>query len=310
MFNPNNFQEASDVLKSDFDHEKIPELNFSYSTNDTDSNSSNETFLALKQGTEAAPSSLDPLESNSTEGGGFQQGAIIDSTLLEEPFSINSRFSLNQDLTTLLQDEVPEASCFTCGQTGCSCRPNQALEQQQDDLSLSGINEFGNTLHHLHDGHDHSAHAASGLEGDFPVWNTVANANLAETITSSAAVAISNTFKLHSNPNAQHIIYLDFDGHTTSGTWWNNGGTIRSAAYDRDGNNGFSSSELLEIQSIWQQVAEDFAPFNVNVTTQDPGAAALSKTSSSDQQWGVRVLFTDNRNDIDGTAIAWDCLCR
>ncbi|MGR3276772.1 zinc-dependent metalloprotease family protein [Acaryochloris marina NIES-2412] len=175
---------------------------------------------------------------------------------------------------------------------GCACSPNQP--QQQDDPHY----HEGHTSHH----HGHTSHHAHGLEGDFPVWNT---ANTSANINPSSSLAVSNTFQLHSNPNAQHTIYLDFDGHTTSGTWWNNGGTIRSSAYNRDGNSAsFSTSELLEIQSIWQQVAEDFAPFNVNVTTQDPGAAALSRTSSSDSQWGVRVLFTDNRNEIDGTAVA------
>jgi hypothetical protein len=29
------------------------------------------------------------------------------------------------------------------------------------------------------------------------------------------------TFQLHSLPGASKVIYLDFDGHTTSGTYWN-----------------------------------------------------------------------------------------
>ena len=73
---------------------------------------------------------------------------------------------------------------------------------------------------------------------------------------------------LNSNLGATVDVFLDFDGHY-QGTWgaYSNAST---PAYDTDGNvNSFSSSELASIQQIWARVAEDFAPFNVNVTTVD-----------------------------------------
>lgn len=109
---------------------------------------------------------------------------------------------------------------------------------------------------------------------------------------------LTDTFLLHSLPGANHTIFLDFDGHVTTGTTWNNGygvSTINSPAYDIDGNAGsFNTTELQRIQRIWQRVAEDFAPFEVNVTTEDPGAAALSKSGSGDLTWGTRVVITDD----------------
>ena len=33
----------------------------------------------------------------------------------------------------------------------------------------------------------------------------------------------------------------------------------------------FNDAEREAIQTIWQRVAEDYAPFDVDVTTQDPG---------------------------------------
>ena len=109
--------------------------------------------------------------------------------------------------------------------------------------------------------------------------------------------SLANTFKLHSLAGANHVIYLDFDGHTTSGTSWNssyNGGSsFVSPAYDRDGNPySFSDAELTEIQRIWQRVAEDFRPFGVNVTTEDPGVEALRKSGTGDTKWGVRAIQT------------------
>lgn len=100
---------------------------------------------------------------------------------------------------------------------------------------------------------------------------------------------------LHSLPGADHTIFLDFDGHVTQGTSWNNYfemEVIDSPPYSRDDNPDFNANEIADIQAIWQQVAEDFSPFLVNVTTVDPGSAALSRQGAGDTQWGVRVVLT------------------
>ena len=114
----------------------------------------------------------------------------------------------------------------------------------------------------------------------------------------SASGALEDTFRLHSLPTADHTIYLDFDGHVTEGTTWNASSgisSIVSPAYDPAGNGAsFTDAELTRIQGIWKRVAEDFAPFDINVTTEDPGAAALSKTGGSDTQWGTRVVVTED----------------
>ncbi len=113
----------------------------------------------------------------------------------------------------------------------------------------------------------------------------------------------SETFKLHSKPDSNYTIYLDFDGHVVTGTRWNNAQfpTMNARAYDTDGDpTTFSTAEQDYIQLVWQAVAEDFAPFDVNVTTEDPGVEALQKTGSGDTKWGVRSLIT---YDDFGTSI-------
>ena len=108
---------------------------------------------------------------------------------------------------------------------------------------------------------------------------------------SLAPYGIENTFALQSNPTASKTIFLDFDGHHSVGNTW--GHDIRFPAFNRDGNpNSFSDSELIEIQKQFQNVAEDFLPFDVNVTTIDPGLAALSKNSVNDSTWGIRAVNT------------------
>ena len=44
------------------------------------------------------------------------------------------------------------------------------------------------------------------------------------------------------------------------------------------------------IQEIWRRVTEDFLPFEVNVTTEDPGADALRRRGRGDRAWGVRAV--------------------
>lgn len=120
----------------------------------------------------------------------------------------------------------------------------------------------------------------------------------------SGAVTLENTFSLHSNPTANHTIYLDFDGHVTVNTQWNTWSgvdTIVTPAYDIDGNTSFFSDvELTRIGNIFERVAEDFAPFDVNVTTELPSIDDLLKSGSGDTRWGGRMVIGGSSTDWTG----------
>jgi hypothetical protein len=124
-----------------------------------------------------------------------------------------------------------------------------------------------------------------------------AAADAAATAPEAAAFPLVDTFSLASRPGAQRTIYIDATGATVTGTAWNDNptyGTDASIAvtpYDSDANPGtFTDQELLEIQSLWSRMAEDYAPFDVNVTTADPGAAAIDRTGPGDLQFGTAVV--------------------
>lgn len=113
----------------------------------------------------------------------------------------------------------------------------------------------------------------------------------------AALFALSQTFFLHSKSNSTKKIFLDFDGHTLSGNAWTagyNGGTnIVAPPWDTDGvATNFSNAEQTTIQQIWFRVAEDYAPFDVDVTTEFPGESALTRSNSGDQAYGVRALIS------------------
>ena len=122
----------------------------------------------------------------------------------------------------------------------------------------------------------------------------------------------SQAFLLHSRPGANRVIHLDFDGHTdnTPG-YWKDGAA--SPAYNISGNNPaiFEDDERNHIIEIWQRVAEDYAMFDIDVTTEEPNIEALRKTSSSDaqvrhalrhrRQWQHLVWRQRGRRGLSGT---------
>jgi hypothetical protein len=75
----------------------------------------------------------------------------------------------------------------------------------------------------------------------------------------------------------------------------------------QDGNRDtWSADELADIVAIWRAVAEDFAAFDVDITTEDPGADTLATSGTrvaiggayQDCEWlgmrtGIRRLVQD-----------------
>jgi hypothetical protein len=121
----------------------------------------------------------------------------------------------------------------------------------------------------------------------------------------TATYPASQTFALHSLPGSDHTIFLDFDGATVSGTWWNSSNNANPmpsrfyTGFTLDSDPGFSSTELAYIQQVWRIVAEKYAAFDVDVTTEDPGPAGYNRSSSVDPTYGDHVLITDDAGAVD-----------
>lgn len=107
--------------------------------------------------------------------------------------------------------------------------------------------------------------------------------------------ALSDTFTLHSRPGASRSIFLDFNGGSllSSNSWLLNGLTsLVYPGWSLDSSTAFSSSELTIIQEVWARIAEDYAPFDIDVTTQEPAAGGLWRSGSTDTTYGTRIAFT------------------
>lgn len=83
--------------------------------------------------------------------------------------------------------------------------------------------------------------------------------------------------RLNSFPQATATLYLDVDGHLVTGSLWNNGNPIACAA---------PSLTDDQITEIFHRVAEDYRPFNINVTTDSLVFLAAPLTQR------IRVIIT------------------
>lgn len=112
-------------------------------------------------------------------------------------------------------------------------------------------------------------------------------------------VASGDAFSLQSRPGSQHTIYIDVHGMALTGTLWNSKYSLPAgyfmAPWSLDAETTtFSATERNAIREIWLRVAEDYAPFDVNVTTKDLGEAAIDRSGPSDQVYGTRALLTND----------------
>lgn len=92
-----------------------------------------------------------------------------------------------------------------------------------------------------------------------------------------------------SRPDAPVTVYLDFDGEVLTKANWN----IDSG---HETLNFLPPSQVQDADAqawIWASVAEDYAPYNVNVTTKKPAEEKLIKSSLDDAEYGSHVIITD-----------------
>lgn len=111
----------------------------------------------------------------------------------------------------------------------------------------------------------------------------------------AASYTLAETFSLHSRPGATRTVYLDFDGGTllSTNSWLLNGLTsLLFPGWTLDSSAAFSDAERTVVQEVWARVSEDYAPFDVDVTTQEPAAGGLWRSGSSDLTYGTRVAFS------------------
>lgn len=177
-------------------------------------------------------------------------------------------------------------------------RLEQLAVPRADYASL--VASTGGDLHYVCSfGHTHDAGVRAKSLHEAAAANSPAPGGSSLTVSAAdvPSVPISHPPLRHSRPGAPNVLYLDFNGHTITGTNWNitrGVDTYVALPYDTDGDaTTFNAFEQADIIEVWRRVAEDFAPFDIDVTTEEP-ATFHSRTG--------RALITP-RSDANGVAM-------
>ncbi|MBR5161641.1 MAG: hypothetical protein IKW80_08435, partial [Thermoguttaceae bacterium] len=115
---------------------------------------------------------------------------------------------------------------------------------------------------------------------------------------------LTNVFTLHSkadwatDPSCK-TIYLDFNGHLTYDTEWNNKPAYMNQAVITTPS-CLDSFTAEDIYFIWKVVSEDYAIYDVDVTTQFTSLDDLLITSNSDKKYGMRAAIGGTSEDVLG----------
>jgi hypothetical protein len=126
-------------------------------------------------------------------------------------------------------------------------------------------------------------------------------------VTAKPALNVSIVPALHSRAASTHKIFLDFNGATIPSTSaWTTATKNKLTpgavgGFDLDGNpSTYSTAEVAYIEKVWRIVSEKYSPFDVDVTTVDPGAAGYTRTSpgSGDVSYGDHVVITSDTRPV------------
>ncbi|MCU0748473.1 MAG: M12 family metallo-peptidase [Akkermansiaceae bacterium] len=154
--------------------------------------------------------------------------------------------------------------------------PVEARERAQN--RLRGIHFTEGDLPSMHADREGGICYACKFHGAHPAEPAPAvELELQEPRISKAAVPVSPfpaSLIFHSRPGAPNVLYINFSGENVTGTAWNteiSRTSIPTVAFSTDADlANFSDAEQIVIKRIWQRMAEDFAPFNIDVTTERP----------------------------------------
>ena len=147
--------------------------------------------------------------------------------------------------------------------------------------------------------------ATPGETAQYRLSFAVAGLNDRITTTQTVTSPALDAYPLyHSRSGAKQVIYLDFTGYVDD--YYGNVSAaqeplenmnltyIQTAPFEYNARFGDLSQPYptaSAIYDIWRMVAEDFAAFDVDVTTEAPTYDALVKSSETDMEYGKRVVI-------------------
>lgn len=234
-------------------------------------------------------------------GGKLRSLMINDLDLAVDTISSNLVFACSGGLPDVLDDPIAAGRMLRADMHGHHHRHDHHEHEHQHGGSQSHGHSLPRRLHAaLLEKHDVSTAAAPhrALQQALPA--TSPDPPQASLPLSAAGVPL-----LHSRPAATRKIFIAFGGCYTVNTPWNglvNGSAIITPVYSKDDDPAISAEERADIVAMWRAVAEDYSPFDVDVTTEEPPAGGLARSGNGDGAYGVRVCVGGSSFDWYGRA--------
>ncbi len=171
--------------------------------------------------------------------------------------------------------------------------PRNSVERLEDRLVLSGSTQPLPDVFQTHTIGDESFI----MTWDPPQFETPPSASPLE---DGMLLSVSELPALESNPGAPVSLFLDLDGHVEP--TWGFFRNVTTPVYDIDGDaTTFNETEIERIYTAWHMVAEDYRPFNVNVTTVEPAVLAEGVPASQANGVALRVAIGGSWDDWFGS---------
>ena len=157
-----------------------------------------------------------------------------------------------------------------------------------EKIYLANINPAGDGQLHVQDNNDYYCVT-------YPQTDTSPAITQQSPVVADLIPDIASLRTLQSRPGSANVLYLDYWGGTLTDSAWNANYTsnapINYTAFDSNGNPGaFSSAERYSIWLSWREVVEDFAPFDINITTNPSIYAAAAVTNRS------KIIITTSKS--------------
>ena len=157
---------------------------------------------------------------------------------------------------------------------------------------------------------------------DLPMGKHAVQASMTPTaIQLSQTPEVAQLQQLQSKPSANNVLFLNYWGGTLSDTVWNddytNGDDIIYTAFSGDADtSAFSQVDRYRMWLGWRETAEDYAPFDINITTDvtvydaAPSERRSMIIATTSDGWfgaagGVANLLSFG-NDYSGIGWAWN----
>ena len=195
-------------------------------------------------------------------GGKIATGKVVELSAKTSPSAVAASLSATKTILVSLEDNAGSVEIVSVNNTVTKMMLHDVASEK---IYTANINANGNGSLIQQDNNDYYCVR-------FPETDLFATIAQQDPQLAALMPDIATLQTLQSRPESANVLYLDFWGGSLVDTYWNvnytSNAPIDYSAYDVDLDpNSFSNAERYSIWLAWRESLEDFAPFDINITT-------------------------------------------